>query len=225
MKLLIIEDEIDLQKTIEDFFKLQNFNVHIASNKFEAEDLILVNQFDILLLDIGLPDGNGIDLLSVIKKNQQDCGILIISAKNSIDDKIKGLDLGADDYITKPFHLAELNSRIKALLRRKNGEHNASLEFNEIKLNTIEFEATINSKNLNLTQKEYLLLLYFISNKHRVLTKESIAEHLWGNNGGYIDNYDFIYTHIKNLRKKINQSGGADYLKTIHGLGYKYTDE
>ena len=225
MKLLIVEDEIELQKAIEDYFKLQHFIVFNASNKFEAEDLMLLHQFDIILLDIGLPDGNGIDLLPIIKNTQKNSGVLIISAKNSIDDKIKGLDLGADDYITKPFHLAELNSRVKALLRRKNVDQNKLLEFNEIKLNTTDFEAFINEKSLNLTSKEFQLLLYFVSNKHRVLTKEAIAEHLWGENSGYIDNFDFIYTHIKNLRKKIDLSGGADYLKTIHGLGYKYTDQ
>lgn len=225
MKLLIIEDEIELQQTVEEFFKLQQFIVYTASNKFEAEDLLLLNQFEIILLDISLPDGNGIDLLKIVKNTQKESGVLIVSAKNSIDDKIKGLDLGADDYITKPFHLAELNSRVKALLRRKNSEQNLILKFNEITLDTLNFEATIQTKNLNLTNKEYQLLLYFISNKDRVLTKEAIAEHLWGENSGYIDNYDFIYTHIKNLRKKIELSGGIDYLKTIHGLGYKYTDE
>jgi len=147
---------------------------------------------------------------------------LILSAKNSLDDKIKGLDLGADDYLTKPFHLAELNSRVKALIRRKIFKGENIIRFNEITINLSEKQVCINEELLSLTKKEYSLLLYLINNKNRVLTKDSIAEHLWGDNIDFLENYDFIYTHIKNLRKKILKLGGEDYLKTIHGIGYKY---
>jgi len=222
MKILIIEDVIALQTTMKEFFESKKHIVFTASNKFEAEDSLLVNQFEIILLDITLPDGNGLDLISIIKETQKNFGILILSAKNSIDDRINGLDLGADDYLTKPFHIAELNSRINALLRRKNFNNQDVIEFNEIKINTTDQEVFIAEINIHLTSKEFQLLLYLVINKERVLTKESIADHLLGNHIDYIDNYDFIYTHIKNLRKKIEQANGKDYLKTIHGIGYKY---
>jgi len=225
MKILIIEDESALQVTMKDFFESKNYIVKTASTIFEGEDYLLINQFEIILLDISLPDGNGLDLIPIIKSTQKNYGILILSAKNSIDDKIKGLDLGADDYITKPFHIAELNSRVNALLRRKNFNNQETIEFNEIKLNTTDQEVFVANKNIHLTGKEYQLLLYLVTNKERVLTKESIAEHLWGDHVNYLENYDFIYTHIKNLRKKIEQANGTDYLKTIHGIGYKYISE
>jgi DNA-binding response OmpR family regulator len=222
MKLLIIEDEVELCQTISNFLKKEIDVVMTAFNKKEATDKLLYNQYEIIILDIGLPDGNGLDILATIKKYQENPCIIIISAKNSLDDKVNGLDLGADDYITKPFHLAELNSRIKALTRRKIFQSEDILNFNEIAINLSENQAYINSSQLELTKKEYALLLYFITNKNRVLTKESIAEHLWGDSIDFLENYDFIYTHIKNLRKKIDRLGGTDYLKTVHGIGYKY---
>jgi DNA-binding response OmpR family regulator len=222
MKLLIIEDEIELCQTISNFLKKEIDVVMTALNKKEANEKLRYNQFDIIILDIGLPDGNGLDILSSIKQHQEKPCVIIVSAKNSLDDKVKGLDLGADDYITKPFHLAELNSRVKALARRKLFQSEEILTFNEISINLSENQAYINAQLLELTKKEFALLLYFITNKNRVLTKESIAEHLWGDHIDFVDNYDFIYTHIKNLRKKIDQLGGTDYLKTVHGIGYKY---
>lgn len=224
MKLLIIEDEQDLNESISHFFNNLGEIVVSAKNKFEAEDKLVSNQFDAIILDITLPDGNGIDILPIIKQTQDNSGVLILSAKNSLDDKIKGLDLGADDYLTKPFHLAELNSRIKALVRRKIFKGEDTINFNEISINITENQAYINNQPLSLTKKEFTLLLYFVNNKNRVLTKESIAEHLWGDNVDFIENYDFIYTHIKNLRKKILSLGGNDYLNTIHGIGYKYSN-
>ncbi|MCI5057379.1 MAG: response regulator transcription factor [Flavobacteriales bacterium] len=223
MKLLIIEDETELRNTISDFFKKNGELVIAAENIAEAEDKLLRHQFDVIILDITLPDGSGIDILPIIRDSQENSGVLILSAKNSLDDKIVGLDLGADDYLTKPFHLAELNSRIKALIRRKVFKGEKVIQFNEISINLSENQTYINDSLLMLTNKEFTLLLYLINNKNRVLTKESIAEHLWGDNIDFIDNYDFIYTHIKNLRKKIIAKGGEDYLKTIHGIGYKYT--
>lgn len=222
MKLLIIEDEQELRNTIADFFKKIGELVITAKDKFEAEDKLITHQFDVIILDITLPDGSGIDIIPVINQTQDNSGVLILSAKNSLDDKIKGLDLGADDYLTKPFHLAELNSRVKALIRRKIFKGDKIIQFNEISINTSENQAYINDKPLALTKKEFTLLLYFINNKNRVLTKESIAEHLWGDNIDFLENYDFIYTHIKNLRKKVLLIGGTDYLNTVHGIGYKY---
>ncbi len=142
-----------------------------------------------------------------------------------MDDKLKGLDLGADDYITKPFHLPELNSRINAIIRRKDFHGETNITHNEIEINPAGKQAVVNGRQLELTKKEYNLLLYFIVNKNRVLTKEAIAEHLWGDNIDMADNFDFVYTHIKNLRKKIEKEGGTDYLKTVYGVGYKFTDQ
>lgn len=224
MKLLVIEDESGLREAIQSFFVKTGEIVLVAANKFEAEDQLITHQFDVIILDITLPDGNGIDLISVIKSTQENASILILSAKNSLDDKINGLDLGADDYLTKPFHMGELNSRIKALVRRNVFRGEDHLDFNEIRINLSEGQVYINGQLLPLTKKEYSLLLYFVNNKNRVLTKESIAEHLWGDQLDLMDNFDFIYTHIKNLRKKIVTNGGEDYLKTVHGIGYKYTD-
>lgn len=224
MKLLVIEDESGLREAIQSFFVKTGEIVLVAANKFEAEDQLISHQFDVIILDITLPDGNGIDLISVIKSTQENASILILSAKNSLDDKINGLDLGADDYLTKPFHMGELNSRIKALVRRNVFRGEDHLDFNEIRINLSEGQVYINGQLLPLTKKEYSLLLYFVNNKNRVLTKESIAEHLWGDQLDLMDNFDFIYTHIKNLRKKIVTNGGEDYLKTVHGIGYKYTD-
>ncbi len=222
MKLLVIEDERELRETISEFFKNIGELVVTAKDKFDAEDKLLSHQFDAIILDITLPDGSGLDILPIINDTQDNSGVLILSAKNSLDDKIKGLDLGADDYLTKPFHLAELNSRVKALIRRKIFKGEKVLKFHEININLSEKQAYVNEQLLSLTKKEFTLLLYLVNNKNRVLTKESIAEHLWGDNIDFIENYDFIYTHIKNLRKKILQLGGEDYLKTIHGIGYKY---
>lgn len=223
MKLLVVEDERELREALLNFFKAEGTIPVSAKDLFEAEDQLMLQQFDVVILDIGLPDGSGLSLLDVIRSTQDNCGVLILSAKNSLDDKIQGLDNGADDYLTKPFHLTELNSRVKALVRRKVFNGNSTIDFEEISINTDDNEVRINGENVTLTKKELSLLIYFVSNKDRVLTKESIAEHLWEYSIGYSDNYDFIYTHIKNLRKKIELAGGNDYLKTVHGIGYKYS--
>jgi DNA-binding response OmpR family regulator len=224
MKILIIEDEVELLESIASYLKNEDFICEKASTFFEAEDKLASFNYDIILLDITLPDGNGIDLLKLIKTKSPKTGVLIVSAKNSLDDKLKGLDLGADDYITKPFHLAELNSRVNSLIRRQKFEGNEIIQFNEIHINPSSKVVTVNDKPMELTKKEYNLLLYFITNKNRVLTKESIAEHLWGDDIEMADSYDFIYTHMGNLRKKIKKLGAPDYLKTMYGLGYKFSE-
>jgi len=223
MKILIIEDEIELLVAISNFLTKENYICELAENYAKADDKLAIYEYDIILLDITLPDGNGLDLLKSIKKHQKKAGIIIISAKNSLDDKIHGLDLGADDYITKPFYLSELNSRIKAVLRRKQFDGTSILAYNEISVNTESKSVTINGHAIILTKKEYDLLLFFMINKNRVLTKEAIAEHLWEDNIDMADTYDFIYTHLNNLRKKIRVAGGADYIKTLYGMGYKFT--
>jgi len=222
MKILIVEDEVELLDSIASYLKNEDFICEKAATFFEAEDKLISFNYDIILLDINLPDGNGIDLLKLIKEKSPTTGVLIVSAKNSLDDKLTGLDLGADDYITKPFHLAELNSRVNSLIRRQKFDGSEIIEFNEIKINPSSKSVTVNDKPVELTKKEYNLLLYFITNKNKVLTKESIAEHLWGDDIEMSDSYDFIYTHMGNLRKKIKKLGAPDYLKTMYGLGYKF---
>ena len=221
MKILIIEDELELLIAINNFLVKENFICELAENYHKADERLSIYEYDIILLDITLPDGNGLLLLETIKKHQKRAGVIIISAKNALDDKLKGLDLGADDYITKPFHLSELNSRIKAVLRRKQYDGSDIITFNEISINTGSKTLSINGKELALTKKEYDLLLFFLINKNRVLTKEAIAEHLWGDNIDMADSFDFIYTHLNNIRKKIKHAGGKDYIKTIYGMGYK----
>ncbi len=222
MKLLIVEDEIELLNTITGYLEKEDFVCETAPNFFEAEDKLISYKYDVIILDINLPDGNGLDLLKFIKEKSPETGVLIVSAKDSLDDRLKGLDLGADDYITKPFHLAELNSRVNSLLRRRKFEGNNNIVFKEIEIDTEAKQGIVNEVTLDLTKKEYFLLLYFITNKNRVLTKEAIAEHLWGDNIDMVDNFDFIYTHMRNLRKKLKISGANDYLQTIYGLGYKF---
>lgn len=223
MKILLIEDEKSLAAAISVFLKQEGYVCEIAHNFQEADQKIELYQYDCILVDVGLPDGNGLDLIQSLKKIKSQAGIIIISAKNAVDDRIQGLDLGADDYLSKPFHLAELNSRIKSVLRRRKFEGNQEIIFHEITIKPHESTAYVNDQALLLTRKEYDLLLFLISNKNRVLTKESIAEHLWGDAMDMADSYDFIYTHIKNLRRKLMEKGCSDYMTTIYGMGYKFT--
>jgi len=151
-------------------------------------------------------------------------GIIIISARNSLEDKLKGLNIGSDDYLTKPFHLSELNARINAIIRRKNFGGSNMIQFHEIQLSAAARQVLVNEKPVDLTDKEYQLLEYFVANQRRMLTKSAIAEHIWGDEYDQVSNYDFIYTHIKNLRKKLMDAGSQDYIKTVHGSGYRFTD-
>jgi DNA-binding response OmpR family regulator len=224
MKILIVEDEISLSESISAFLESAGFTTETARSCFEAEDKILGFTYDLIILDIMLPDGSGMDLLDIIKKEHSQTAVMIISARNALDDKIKGLDLGADDYITKPFHFSELNARINAILRRRNFEGNDLINFQEISIDTKARRVSIHNNSLELTSREFNLLLYFIINKNRVVTKAAIAEHLWGDEMDLADSHDFIYTHIKNLRKKIIRAGGNDYLTTVYGLGYRFNE-
>ncbi len=225
MKILVIEDESDLLKTIEDFLIREGYLCETAENFGKAQAKLSIYEYDIVLLDIGLPDGNGLELLETVRKFQDQSGVIIISAKNSLDDKIAGLDLGADDYMTKPFQLSELNSRIKALLRRRHFGGDNILAFNEIEINVDRKSVHIHGIEVVFTKKEYDLLLYFLVNKNRVLTKETIADHLWNDDIYLANSLDFVYTHLNNIRKKIKKAGGNDYIKTIYGMGYKFTDQ
>lgn len=221
MKVLVVEDHDELSDSIKDYMSKEGIICEQARSVREAIDKLYAFRYDIILLDLMLPDGNGLSLIDTVKKNWSDTGLLIISAKNALDDKLKGLDLGADDYLPKPFHLAELNSRIKAIYRRRLQQGSNLIQFEEITINMDKFEASVGKELLELTRKEFDLLHYFIVNKGRLLTKQAIAEHLWGDYMDDADSFDFVYQHIKNIRKKIQQAGGNDYIKTVYGTGYK----
>ncbi len=224
MKYLIAEDEIELQQSIVQYLTRDGNICEVASDYHEASDKVYIHDYDILILDINLISGSGLDILKILKKEKKSAGVIIISANNSLSDKLEGLDLGADDYITKPFHLAELNARINAVLRRGKYGGNDLIEFNEIKIDTRSRTAYIDGNAMALTKKEFDLLVFFISNKGRVLSKEIIAEYLWGDNSDLLDNFDFIYVHINNLRKKLTAEG-AKYIKTAYGSGYKFIED
>ncbi len=222
MKVLIIEDNEELAESVREFLVREGYVCEIAYTCQQAEEKLFMFQYDCILLDIMLPDGSGLKLLNLIKAEQLQSNILIISAKNSLDDKVTGLEEGADDYITKPFHLPELHARIRAIYRRKNLNGSNIVQFNEISLDTNTLEARINNLLLDITRKEFDLLLYFVVNKNRVLSRQSIAAHLWGDYTDDLANFDFVYQHVKNLRKKIAAANGTDYIATVYGIGYKF---
>ena len=222
MKVLIIEDHQELARNINDFLVKEGYICELCCTLEAAREKLSLFQYDCILLDIGLPDGNGIHLLDLIRTEHKQSNVVIISARNAVDDKIIGLEKGADDYLTKPFHLAELHARIRAVYRRKNLGGTYIMEFNEIRLNTDTFEAYIGETPLDVTRKEFDLLLYFLVNKNRVLSRQSIAAHLWGDYTDNLANFDFVYQHVKNLRRKIGNAGGTDYISTVYGLGYKF---
>lgn len=224
MKVLIIEDEQALQQSIQTYLEHQGFICEAVGDFLNGMDKVRQYQYDCVVVDIGLPYGSGLDIIKELKDVESRAGIIIISAKNALEDKLKGLELGSDDYLTKPFHLSELNARIHAIIRRRNFGGNKTITFNEINLEPEALRVTVNGKAVDLTDKEYQLLEYFIANKRRVLTKAAIAAHIWGDEYEQVSSYDFIYTHIKNLRKKLIDAGSGDYIKTVYGTGYRFTD-
>jgi DNA-binding response OmpR family regulator len=221
MKLLIVEDEKALSDSILSYLRQENFVCEVADRCASALEKIECYDYDCILLDINLQDGSGLDLLRELKANQKSDGVLIISARNSLEDKVTGLRMGADDYLSKPFHLSELGARISAIIRRKKFGGNNLLQLDEISIDTAGQHVTVNNRPVELTRKEYQLLLYFAYNKGRVVTKNAIAEHLWGDDAGSAANYDFIYTHIKNLRRKLVDAGSRDCIQSVYGMGYK----
>ncbi len=224
MKILIIEDDISLNAAILDYLKMEGHVCESALNYMQASLKAGDNRYDCIILDIGLPDGNGLDIIRELKRNKATDGILVLSARGSLDDKLAGLKTGADDYLTKPFHFAELSARLNSIYRRNNLLGQNDISFNEILVKTTDNQAFVSENLLDLTRKEYDLLLFFVSNRHRIITKESIIEHLWGDEVILTDSFDFVYTHVKNLRKKIINAGGRNYIKSIYGFGYKFTD-
>ena len=222
MKILIIEDEKELSVSISKYLSTEQFFCEAAYDYDTALEKISINEYSCIILDITLPNGNGLDLLKELKKMDKSDGVLIVSARNSLDDKITGLNTGADDYLAKPFHLPELGARVSAIIRRKSFGGRNQIKVGELILDLQDKSLKFKEESISLTRKEYELLLYLLSNKNRVVTKEAIVEHLWGDDIDMADTYDFIYSHIKNLRKKMMNAGCPDYIRAVYGMGYKF---
>lgn len=225
MKLLLIEDEKELALSIQKYLTDKDFVCEWVYNKEDAIEKISIYDYDCILLDLMLPDGNGFEILKEVKHQNKAEGIIIISAKETLETRIEGFNLGADDYLTKPFHLSELLVRVQALIRRKNFKGSNIVSFNEIQINILSKSVIVNNNKIDTTKKEIDLLLYLIGNENRVLSKRAIAEHLSGDMADMLDNHDFVYAHIKNLKKKLNDAGSGDYIKSVYGLGYKWKNE
>lgn len=223
MKILIIEDNSDLASGIEKYLSGEGYTCDVSTTVEQTLQKIQLYDYECILLDITLPDGSGFTILEKLKHLNKQEGVIIISAKDSLDDKIKGLFLGADDYLTKPFHLAELAMRVLAVIRRKTFNGNNSVKYGDISIDISEKTVFFKDKLVEqLSPKEFDLLGFLISSPKRVLSKGSIAEHLLGDNADMLDNFDFVYAHVKNLKKKLKQAGCTNYIHTIYGMGYKF---
>ena len=225
MRILLVEDERLLLRNTEAQLKSAGFDVELALTFTIAKTKIETLKLDCVVLDLGLPDGDGMELINILKKQQPKAGLIIVSAKATLDDRLIGLNKGADDYLIKPFHMSELMARLNSILRRNFYEGNSQMLFNEIKIDTLSRKVTVLENQIDLTKSEYELLLFFIINKDKVLSKHAIGEHLLGEHADLLEGFDAIYSHIKNLRKKIIATGGADYIQTVYGIGYKFSEK
>ncbi|MEP6746902.1 MAG: response regulator transcription factor [Bacteroidota bacterium] len=223
MKLLVIEDEKELSDSICSYLNSAHFICETAYNFPAAMEKIALHDYTCIILDITLPGGSGLDILKELRSNNKADAVLVISARNSLDDKVHGLRAGADDYLTKPFHLPELMARIEAIIRRKVFMGKSTIEIGNLSLNIQDKTAMAGGQTLNLTRMEYDLLLYFVGNKNRVVSKNAMSEHVWGDQAGVAGNFDFLYAHIKNLRKKLLHAGCPDYIESVYGIGYKFS--
>lgn len=225
MKILLIEDEQELANSIQNYLIGNDFMCEYASDTKTAVDKISNYEYDCILLDLMLPDGNGFQILKELKRLNKTEGVIIISAKETLETRIEGFNLGADDYLTKPFHLSELLVRIQALIRRKNFNGNNIITYKEIEIDILSKTVKVKKRKVEITKKEIDLLLYLIGNENKVLSKSAIAEHLSGDMADMLDNHDFVYAHIKNLKNKLKDAGSSDYIKTVYGLGYKWQND
>ena len=225
MKVLVIEDEDDIRESIRTYLVQQGFVCETAATRMEAEDRIQLYQYDCLIVDLMLPDGTSMETIRFAKKMGINAGILILTAKNSLDDKVEGLELGADDYLTKPFHLPELNARIKAIIRRRNFNGDNVITCGNLKVDLRKRLVFAEEIEIVLTRKEYELLIYFIMNKNSVLSKASLAEHGWGDNIDQADSFDFLFAQIKNLKKKFKNHNILLEIQNVYGIGYKLIEK
>ncbi len=223
MKILLIEDEPSLLVAMRQYLEGEQYTVSTANNFRAASVKVHDYDYDCVVVDITLPDGNGLAIVKELKAAHSQAGIIIVSAKNSLDDKLSGLELGADDYLTKPFHLPELNARIRSLMRRRQHEGETQLVFGAITLVPNRKQVLVENQPVELTLKEYELLLFLVTNKNRLLSKAVIVEHVWGDYMDGIDSHDFLYTHVRNLRRKLLDAGSPDYITTRYGAGYIFT--
>ncbi len=221
MRILIVEDEVELAKSMSNYLQNEDYDCELAYDVEEAREKMMLVNYDCIALDIMLPFGSGLDLLKELKTAGKEDGVIIISAKNSVDDKIHSLKLGADDYLSKPFHLAELSARIQSIIRRRNFSGSNIIVYKDLTVNLQSKEVRVASKELEITKTEYALLLFLLFNKNKVVSKNAIAENLSGQSALYFDNFDIIYSHIKNLKKKLGPVG--EYIKTIYETGYKFS--
>lgn len=227
MKILIIEDEKDMLHNIRETLEKEGYLIEVASNFKEATEKTGVYEYDCIILDIGLPDGNGLEILKDLKKKELSDGVIIVSAKDSLDDRVEGLNLGADDYLPKPFHMAELHARVKAVLRRRKFDGTDTLKVGNLLFEMDQHSVTIDSEQgdvdgeLELNRKEYDILLYLSTNKNRLVSKSALAEHVWGDYIDQADSFEFIYSQIKNLRKKLSDKNSGVKIKAVYGIGYK----
>jgi DNA-binding response OmpR family regulator len=221
MKILVIEDEQGLRDAIKKSLQKEAYSVETADDFNTAYEKLFIYEYDCILLDIMLPNGSGLDLLSELKKADKTENVIIISAKDSLDDKLRGLELGADDYLTKPFHIAELNARVKAVLRRHKLEGKNTIELSNICLDLDERTFFVNQEQVTLNRKEFDILQYFLFNKNRLVTRTALAEYVWGDHIDQVDNFDFIYSQIKNIRRKLKDSEAQIEIQAVYGVGYK----
>lgn len=224
MKVLVIEDEKELSDSIVTYLSAENYLCEQAFTYADAKMKVNVYEYDCVLLDLMLPGGNGLDILCDLRKKRNPVGVIIVSAKDALDDKVRGLAIGADDYMSKPFHLAELSMRIYAVVRRREFSVSNLLESNGVCVNMMDKSVSVNGEAVLLTKSEYELLVFLIGNKNRVVSKSAIAEHLSGEMADMLDNLNFVYTHIKNLKAKLAAAGCSDCIKTVYGMGYKWVE-
>lgn len=221
MKLLVIEDNDSLRESIGNALAEAGMRCELVGDFESAREKIALYQYDVLVVDINLPDGSGLELIRLLKERDTKAGVIVVSARDSLENKLEGLDLGADDYLTKPFDMAELIARINALFRRRNLGGSERLTIGSLVLDTEKRAVFVRETLLPLTKSEYNILAFFMVNPNRVLTRETIAEHIWGDDMDLADSFDFIYSHMKNIRKKVTQAGGEWQVKSVYGVGYK----
>lgn len=221
MKILVVEDEDGLRDMVRESLEKEKYIVECASDYQTALTKVQEYDYDCVLLDIMLPGGSGLGILSALKRLRKQERVIILSAKDSVDDKIKGLDMGADDYLAKPFHLAELHARIKSLLRRKNAHGDTSIILENLVIYPDKRQVMVGDTEIQLNRKEFDLLYYFVSNPNRLINKTSLAESVWGDHIDQADSLDFLYSQVKNLRKKMKQAGAVPEIKAVYGFGYK----
>ena len=223
-RILIIEDEPDLLDSMVASLEPLGFHCEKALNFRSAIEKMDQFEYDCMVVDLNLPDGDGIEVIKAVRENRSTSGIIIVSARNALDERIRGLAAGADDYLVKPFHLSELIARVQSIIRRIRFNGDTRIQFRQMEIDPDQKIARYQGKEIEFTRKEMDIFLYLISNKNRVITREAMAEHIWGDEIYDMGGFDSMYTHIKNLRKKIQQSTGEEWLETVYGVGYKLAD-